>query len=86
MLLVDEPSLGFAPRMVAEISHVLGELKPRGAMMLLVERNALRALRLADRAYVLELGQITLAGIPRRSVCTAKAWRARTSGRDTGGP
>ena len=55
VLLLDEPSLGLAPRMVAEIFHVLAELKRRGTTMLLVEQNALRALRLADqigRAHV----------------------------------
>ena len=62
VLLLDEPSLGLAPKMVATVFEVLAELRAGGTTMLLVEQNALRALRLADRAYVLELGRIGLAG------------------------
>ena len=62
VLLLDEPSLGLAPKMVATVFGVLAELKVGGTTMLLVEQNALRALRLADRAYVLELGRIGLTG------------------------
>ena len=62
VLLLDEPSLGLAPKMVATVFSVLAELKAAGTTMLLVEQNALRALRLADRAYVLELGRIGLSG------------------------
>ena len=62
VLLLDEPSLGLAPKMVAQVFDVLADLKASGTTMLLVEQNALRALRLADRAYVLELGRIALTG------------------------
>jgi branched-chain amino acid transport system ATP-binding protein len=62
VLLLDEPSLGLAPKMVATVFAVLAELKAGGTTMLLVEQNALRALRLADRGYVLELGRIGLRG------------------------
>ncbi len=62
LLLLDEPSLGLAPKMVATVFDVLTELRAGGTTMLLVEQNALRALRLADRAYVLELGRIGLTG------------------------
>jgi branched-chain amino acid transport system ATP-binding protein len=62
VLLLDEPSLGLAPKMVATVFAVLAELKAGGTTMLLVEQNALRALRLADRAYVLELGRVGLTG------------------------
>jgi branched-chain amino acid transport system ATP-binding protein len=62
VLLLDEPSLGLAPKMVAAVFDVLAELKSSGTTMLLVEQNALRALRLADRAYVLDLGRIGLSG------------------------
>ena len=62
VLLLDEPSLGLAPKMVGTVFEVLAELKRSGTTMLLVEQNALRALRLADRAYVLELGRIGLTG------------------------
>jgi len=62
VLLLDEPSLGLAPKMVAVVFEVLAELRASGTTMLLVEQNALRALRLADRAYVLDLGRIGLTG------------------------
>ena len=62
VLLLDEPSLGLAPKMVAMVFEVLAELRAGGTTMLLVEQNALRALRMADRAYVLELGRIGLSG------------------------
>jgi len=62
VLLLDEPSLGLAPKMVAAIFSFLAELKAGGTTMLLVEQNALRALRLADRAFVMDLGTITLSG------------------------
>jgi len=62
LLLLDEPSLGLAPKMVAAIFEALAELKAGGATMLLVEQNALRALRLADRAHVMDLGALALSG------------------------
>jgi branched-chain amino acid transport system ATP-binding protein len=62
LLLLDEPSLGLAPKVVSEVFGVLADLKRRGTTMLLVEQNAAKALRLADRGYVLELGRIALAG------------------------
>ncbi len=62
VLLLDEPSLGLAPRMVSEMFAILADLKAAGTTMLVVEQNALRALRLADRAYVMEVGTITIGG------------------------
>ena len=62
VLLLDEPSLGLAPKMVATIFEALSELKRQGTTMLLVEQNALRALRLADRAHVMDLGRLSLSG------------------------
>ena len=62
VLLLDEPSLGLAPKMVATVFGVLAELRANGTTMLVVEQNAARALRLADRGYVLELGRIGLSG------------------------
>lgn len=62
LLLLDEPSLGLAPKMVTAIFEVLADLKRQGTTMLLVEQNALRALRLADRAFVMDLGRLTLSG------------------------
>src|SRR2546422_967052 len=58
LLLLDEPSLGLAPLIVKLVFDTLAELKAQGVTMLLVEQNALRALRLADRAYAMELGRL----------------------------
>jgi len=62
VLLLDEPSLGLAPILVREIFTVIGRLRGEGVTILLVEQMAGQALTLADRAYVLERGRITLAG------------------------
>jgi branched-chain amino acid transport system ATP-binding protein len=62
LLLLDEPSLGLAPLVVARVFETLAELRRQGMTMLLVEQNALRALRLADRAYVMELGKLVISG------------------------
>lgn len=62
LLLLDEPSLGLAPMLVARIFDVIRELKNRGVTMLLVEQNARQALEVADRAYVLETGRVVLQG------------------------
>lgn len=62
MLLLDEPSLGLAPLLVERIFAVIQELQHQGVTILLVEQNAYQALRVASRAYVLETGQIRLAG------------------------
>ncbi len=62
LLLLDEPSMGLAPLMVAEIFAVIAELKAERVTLLLVEQNAAAALAVADRAYVLETGRITLSG------------------------
>lgn len=65
LLLLDEPSLGLAPRVVREIFRVLAELKRSGEMtVVLVEQNARAAFRVADRACVVERGQVVLAGTP----------------------
>jgi branched-chain amino acid transport system ATP-binding protein len=69
VLLLDEPSLGLAPLLVDRIFEVIGQLREQGATILLVEQNAYQALRIADRAYVLETGQIKLAG-PARELAT----------------
>ncbi len=62
VLLLDEPSLGLAPLLVQQIFRTLGELKASGVTMLLVEQNINLALNLADRAYVLRTGEVSLAG------------------------
>lgn len=62
LLLLDEPSLGLAPLIVQKIFAVIRELNARGIAILLVEQNAKQALKLAQRGYVLESGQITCSG------------------------
>jgi len=62
LLLCDEPSLGLAPLVVAEIMRLLSSLREAGTTILLVEQNARMALRSADRAYVLEVGSVVLSG------------------------
>jgi branched-chain amino acid transport system ATP-binding protein len=65
ILLLDEPSLGLAPLVVARIFEVIRALRTRGIPVLLVEQNAQMALRTADRAYVLETGEILREGPAR---------------------
>ncbi len=62
LLLLDEPSLGLAPLLVQEILSVIVRLKNEGTTILLVEQNARAALRISDRAYVIEAGRIRLQG------------------------
>ena len=61
-LLLDEPSMGLAPKLVSEIFSIIAEERARGTSILLVEQNARRALAIADRAYVMERGRIVLGG------------------------
>jgi branched-chain amino acid transport system ATP-binding protein len=62
LLLLDEPSMGLSPLLVSEIFRMIGEINKAGTTILLVEQNASMALAIADRAYVLETGEITLEG------------------------
>ena len=62
LLLLDEPSMGLAPIMVDQIFQVVQDVSKQGVTVLLVEQNAHRALELADRAYVLESGEMVLSG------------------------
>ncbi len=62
LLMLDEPSLGLAPLIVADIFRIIGELRQAGVSVLLVEQNARAALEIADRAYVMELGEFVMRG------------------------
>lgn len=62
ILMLDEPSLGLAPLIVRDIFRIVTELRARGVAILLVEQNARAALDIADHAYVLEMGRVTLQG------------------------
>jgi branched-chain amino acid transport system ATP-binding protein len=62
LLLLDEPSMGLAPRVVVDIFHTISRLRHEGLTILVVEQNARAALKIADRGYVLETGRIILQG------------------------
>jgi branched-chain amino acid transport system ATP-binding protein len=62
LMLLDEPSMGLAPLLVQEIFNIIKEINDSGTTVLLVEQNARMALSIADKAYVLETGNITLEG------------------------
>ncbi len=62
LMMLDEPSMGLAPILVDQIFDIIKELHKEGTTILLVEQNARKALQIADRAYVLETGNITLSG------------------------
>ena len=88
LLLLDEPSLGLAPKFVTRILQTLTDLKREGKTILLVEQNARKALQIADYGYVMERGRIVLSGtgkacstIPR---CSSPIW-VSTPHRDPAG-
>ena len=62
LLMLDEPSLGLDPKTTAAVFAATQRIRDQGVAVLLVEQNAMQALKIADRAYVLESGQIALAG------------------------
>ena len=62
LLLLDEPSLGLAPKIIGQIGQIIGEINRQGTSVLLVEQNATMALRVADLAYVLDVGKVSLSG------------------------
>ena len=62
LLILDEPSLGLAPLLIKDIFDTLKKIKQEGTTILIVEQNALQTLKIADYAYVLELGKISMHG------------------------
>ena len=80
LVLFDEPSLGLAPIMVETIGTMIAGIRDQGATVLLVEQNAALALRLADRAYVLETGRVTLEGPAQELVANPEVHRAYLGG------
>jgi branched-chain amino acid transport system ATP-binding protein len=72
VLLLDEPSMGLSPIMVDKIFEVVREVHAQGVTVLLVEQNASRALQIADRAYVMESGLITMSGVARQMLSDPK--------------
>jgi branched-chain amino acid transport system ATP-binding protein len=65
LLMLDEPSLGLAPRIIAEVGRIVGEISRAGITVVIVEQNARLALRLSEHGYVLESGRVALAGPSR---------------------
>ena len=80
LLLLDEPSLGLAPMLVNRIFAVISRLKETGVTILLVEQNARKALEIADRAYVMETGRITLEGTARELTANPEIEKAYLGG------
>jgi branched-chain amino acid transport system ATP-binding protein len=62
LLLLDEPSMGLAPRLVAQIFSIITEINAQGTTILLVEQNAAQALKRAHRAYILATGEVVRSG------------------------
>lgn len=80
-LLLDEPSMGLAPLIVQEIFAILREINKSGKTILLVEQNAMMALRIANRAYILETGQIIMSGIASQLLNDPEVKKAYLGGR-----
>jgi branched-chain amino acid transport system ATP-binding protein len=76
LLLLDEPSMGLAPMMVAKIFEIVRDIARRGVTILLVEQNARLALELASRGYVMESGAITLSGAAKSLLADPKVREA----------
>ena len=62
LILLDEPSMGLAPLIVSQLFEFIAQIKERGYSILMVEQNVVKALKLCDRAYLLELGSVKLEG------------------------
>jgi branched-chain amino acid transport system ATP-binding protein len=80
LLLLDEPSLGLAPQMVDTVFGIIKRIHDEGVTILLVEQNALRALEIADRAYVVETGRILLSGTGQALLRNPEVRRAYLGG------
>ena len=80
LLMLDEPSMGLAPILVEQVFEIIKELHKAGTTILLVEQNAEMALSIADRAYVLETGRITLSGTGRELAASEMVRKAYLGG------
>ena len=85
VLLLDEPSLGLAPRIIGQIGEVVAEINRQGTSVLLVEQNATMALGVADTAFVLDVGEVSLSGSARELAQTDEVQRLYL-GHDTDQP
>ena len=80
LLMLDEPSMGLAPILVEQIFDIIKELHKAGTTILLVEQNAEMALKIADRAYVLESGRITVSGTGKELAASDRIKKAYLGG------
>ena len=80
LLMLDEPSMGLAPILVDQIFEIIGELHEAGVTIFLVEQNATKALKIANRAYVLETGRVTLSGTVKELMESEKIKQAYLGG------
>jgi len=76
LLLLDEPSLGLAPAIVADMFRIIGTIRGEGMAILLVEQNVTQAMAIADRAYVLEEGRIVATGVPAELMAQSRIQEA----------
>ena len=81
LLLLDEPSLGLAPLVVRDIFGIIADIKKEGGTVLIVEQNALQTLKIADYAYVLETGAISLQGAASELIHDRRLVEAYLGGR-----
>ncbi len=80
LLLLDEPSLGLAPMIIAQIFEIIERIRDEGVTIFLVEQNAHRALQISDRGYVLENGEIVLQGLGAELLINGEVQRAYLGG------
>ena len=80
LLLLDEPSMGLAPLLIKEIFNIIVDINKSGTTVLLVEQNANMALSIANRAYVLETGRITLSGSAKELAASEDVRKAYLGG------
>ncbi|NLK68068.1 MAG: ABC transporter ATP-binding protein [Clostridiaceae bacterium] len=80
LLFLDEPSMGLAPLLVQEIFDIIKDINDKGTTILLVEQNASMALQIADRAYVMETGKITLSGTGKELIQSEEIKKAYLGG------
>jgi branched-chain amino acid transport system ATP-binding protein len=80
VVMMDEPSLGLAPMLVKEVFDIIAAINRQGKTVLLVEQNAFAALKIADYAYVLEVGAIVLEGTGAQLIADARVKSAYLGG------
>ena len=80
LILLDEPSTGLSPLLVKEFSHILRKINKEGKSIILVEQNARMALKLAKRAYLLEIGYVVVEGDAKELVNDARVKKAYLGG------